>query len=177
MRFASAKRRYLPVILMTTPSLFSVTPDRCIMSRTGANGSRNLYDRITWRSTRDWKTIGRSIFIDENASAKDRWVTQGSENGGIMTNVSDSKVIGWPSILRRSRFWHWERVLRNSVRFPMLLVESSCRFSMECHGMSGRAHRQDHRMVRNSKLWVLKRRSASKPRFFNSIHFKLENIR
>src|SRR5258707_7940250 len=141
MSFASAKRRYLPVMLLTTPSLFSVTPDRRIMSRTEANGSRNLYDRITWRSTREWKTIGRSIFVDENASAKDRWVTQGSENGGIMTNVSEG--FGWSSILRHSRFWHWERALRNSVRFPMLSVESSCRFSMECHRMSGWARRQD----------------------------------
>ncbi len=58
------------------------------------------------------------------------------------------------------------------VRFPMLSVESSCRFSTECHRMSGWARRQDHQMVRSSRVWVLKRRSASKPRFFNSIHFK-----
>src|SRR5258707_692545 len=117
MSFASAKRRYIPVVLLTTPSLFRVTSDRCSMSRREINGFPNLYDRTTWRSTRDWKMIGLNRFINEDVSVKDRWVTQGSENGGITTDVLNSEVFGWLNISRRSRFWHWERALRNSERF------------------------------------------------------------
>jgi hypothetical protein len=77
--------------------------------------------------------------LDEDPSTTDRWVTRGSEKRYYDRRIG---VIWLPSILRRSRFWHWESALRNSARLPTLSVESSCRFSQEC-GMSGWVNRQD----------------------------------
>jgi len=138
------------------------------MSRMEVNGCRNLCSRTTSRSTRDWQRSGLNIFVDEDPSSKDRWVTRGSENEGITSDVFG--MYGWPRISRRSRFWHWESALRNSAIFPMLSVESSSRFSQESGMTRGRDNRQNHRMVR--RLWVLKRRSASNSRFINPAHPK-----